>query len=60
MNPRELIKYARVWGWTRDDIIVAAHTLLTEVAGDDQVLKSTCVICGGDRVLFGKPCTACG
>jgi len=59
MNPKKLIEFAKLWGWTRDDLIVAACSLLKEATHDSEILKSTCVICGGDKVIFGEPCGAC-
>lgn len=59
MNPKELIEYARVWGWTRDDMIVAASLLLAEATPEHKLVRSNCAICGGDKVFNGKPCGNC-
>lgn len=59
MNPKELINYAKLWGWTRDDLIKAASLLLIEATHDSQAVKNNCPICGGDKVIFGEPCGAC-
>jgi len=59
MTPKQLIQYAKLWGWSRDDFIKAATLLLTEATHDSEVVKSNCVICGGDKVIFGEPCGGC-
>lgn len=59
MNPKELIKYVIIWGWTKDDLIVAAASLLNEATHDSVLVKSNCVICGGDKIIFGKECGGC-
>jgi len=59
MNPKQLVEYAKLWGWTRDDFILAASHLLNEATHDSQVVRNNCVICGGDKVIFGEPCGGC-
>ena len=59
MNPKELVTYVRTWGWTRDDLIVAATALLKEATHDTEMVRNNCAICGGDKKIFGKPCGAC-
>ena len=59
MNPKELVKYTRIWGWTRDDVIVAASYLLAEATPEHKLVRNNCVICGGDKVFNGKPCGNC-
>ena len=59
MNPKELVEFARMWGWSKDDLIFAATALLKEATRDREMLKETCCICGGDGVYLGEPCTAC-
>lgn len=59
MNPEELANFTRVWGWNKDDLILAAYSLLKEATKDKVMLKGACYICGGDGVYLGEPCTAC-
>lgn len=59
MIPKELVNFARLWGWTRDDLILAATYLLQEATHDSKLVRNNCVICGGDKVIFGEPCGGC-
>jgi hypothetical protein len=59
MNPKKLIEYAKLWGWNRDDLIVAACALLKEATSDNELVRNNCPICGGDKVIFGEQCGGC-
>jgi hypothetical protein len=57
MRPKDLAEIARTNNWSKEDCIVAAHSLLSLFIQPDGPMP--CYVCGGDRVWLGKPCKAC-